>query len=98
MYHGPRQVGASIWDILSCSESPLNSILPAGPNPALSFQNRADMVGLDRHLMTSPLSSLAIASLNMTSSSGAWVGTLNKLNNRIMNMLTNDQNNKFLLP
>ena len=35
-------------------------------------------------------------SLKITSSSGGWDGTVNRLNNRIMNSPTTTQNNKFL--
>jgi hypothetical protein len=34
-------------------------------------------------------------SLKMTSSSGAWVGTLNKLKSRIMKRPTTTQNSRF---
>src|SRR6185295_4161160 len=47
-------------------------------------------------LVISPLSSCAINSLKITSSSGACAGTLNRLNSKIMNRPTTTQNSRFL--
>src|SRR4029077_20534664 len=46
---------------------------------------------------TSPLSSLVMNSLKITSSSGSWCGTLNRLNNKIMKSPTTTQKSMFFV-
>src|SRR4029079_19135994 len=46
---------------------------------------------------TSPLSSLVMNSLKITSSSGSWCGTLNRLNNKIMKRPTTTQKRIFFV-
>src|SRR5678816_4805169 len=48
-------------------------------------------------LSTSPLSSLVMNSLNITSSSGSWCGTLNRLNSKIIKRPTTTQKSMFFV-